>query len=95
MVARPVGRTAALLWTLPPAARELPLLVQQQPAGSKPIVSVQAGSRSATIPGLRPRVAYCFKVGAVLRLNQGEAPDVSWSEPACIRPAKTKTKTKS
>ncbi|URM94417.1 protein kinase [Actinomadura madurae] len=94
VVARPVGRTAALLWTLPPAARELPLLVQQQPAGSKPIVSVQAGSRSATIPGLRPRVAYCFKVGAVLRLNQGQAPDVSWSEPACIRPAKTKTKTK-
>jgi serine/threonine protein kinase len=90
VVARPVGRTAALIWTLPPAARELPLLVQQQPAGTKPIVSVRAGSLSATVPGLRPKVAYCFKVGAVLRLNQGRAPDVSWSEPACIRKPKNR-----
>ncbi|WUI02338.1 protein kinase [Spirillospora sp. NBC_00431] len=90
LVARPVGRTAALLWTLPPAARELPLLIQQQPAGSTPIVTVKAGSSSATVPGLRPKTAYCFKVGAVLRLNDGGAPDVSWSAPACVNKAKTK-----
>ncbi|TMQ90303.1 serine/threonine protein kinase [Actinomadura soli] len=88
LVARPVGRTAALLWTLPPAARELPLLIQQQPAGTSPIVAVKAGSRSATVPGLRPKAAYCFKVGAVLRLNDGRAPDVSWSAPACVNRAK-------
>jgi serine/threonine-protein kinase PknK len=88
VVARPVGRTAALLWTLPPAARELPLLIQQQPAGTRPIVTVAAGSRSATIPGLKQKTAYCFKVGAVLRLNQGQAPDVAWSAPACIRKPK-------
>ncbi|WP_433472922.1 protein kinase domain-containing protein [Spirillospora sp. CA-142024] len=84
VVAKPVRGTAALIWTLPPAARELPLLIQQQPAGSKPIVTVAAGSRSATFPGVRPNVVHCFKVGAVLRLNQGQAPDVSWSQPACI-----------
>ncbi|TDB81450.1 serine/threonine protein kinase [Actinomadura sp. KC216] len=88
LVARPVGRTAALLWTLPPAARDLPLLIQQQPAGTSPIVTVKAGSRSATVPGLRPRTAYCFKVGAVLRLNDGREPDVAWSSPACVGKAK-------
>ncbi|NDU77225.1 hypothetical protein GWI34_32070 [Actinomadura sp. DSM 109109] len=84
VVARQVGRTAALLWTLPPGARGLPLLVQQQPAGTQPIVTVKAGSQSATMPGLRPNTAYCFKVGTVLRLNQGQAPDVAWSAPACV-----------
>ncbi|WP_165969156.1 serine/threonine-protein kinase [Actinomadura sp. KC06] len=88
LIARPVGRTAALIWTLPPAARELPLLVQQQPAGTSPIVAVKAGARSATVPGLRPKTAYCFKVGAVLRLNDGKAPDVAWSAPACVNKAK-------
>ncbi|MES9605158.1 protein kinase [Actinomadura sp. NPDC000929] len=92
VVARQVGRTAALLWTLPPAARGLPLLVQQQPAGTQPIVSVKAGSQSATMPGLRPNTAHCFKVGAVLRLNQGQAPDVAWSAPACVGKAKKRPK---
>ncbi|MER7546622.1 protein kinase [Spirillospora sp. NPDC127506] len=87
---RQAGRTAALAWTLPPAARELPLLVQRRPAGNEPIVTVPAGSRSATVPGLRPKTAYCFKVGAVLRLNQGAAPDVAWSAPACLRTGKAK-----
>ncbi|MGI5421432.1 protein kinase domain-containing protein [Actinomadura luteofluorescens] len=91
VVARQVGRTAALLWTLPPAARGLPLLVQQQPAGTQPIVSVKAGSQSATMPGLRPNTTHCFKVGAVLRLNQGQAPDVAWSAPACVGKAKKRT----
>ncbi|SNS44167.1 serine/threonine-protein kinase [Actinomadura mexicana] len=92
VVARQVGRTAALLWALPPAARGLPLLVQQQPAGTQPIVSVKAGSQSATMPGLRPNTAHCFKVGAVLRLNQGRAPDVAWSAPACVGKAKKRTR---
>ncbi|WP_329088512.1 serine/threonine protein kinase [Actinomadura citrea] len=91
VVARQVGRTAALLWTLPPAARGLPLLVQQQPAGTRPITSVKAGSQSATMPGLRPNTTHCFKVGAVLRLNQGQAPDVAWSAPACVGKAKKRT----
>ncbi|MGI5208609.1 protein kinase domain-containing protein [Spirillospora sp. CA-108201] len=91
VVARQVGRSAALLWTLPPAARGLPLLVQQQPAGTKAIVTVRAGSQSATMPGLRPNTAHCFKVGAVLRLNQGQAPDVAWSAPACVGKAKKRT----
>ncbi|MFC4051796.1 protein kinase [Actinomadura syzygii] len=90
VVARPVGRAAALIWTLPPAAHDLPLLIQQQPAGTTPIVTVKAGSRSATMPGLRPNTVYCFKVGAVLRLNQGRAPDVAWSAPACVPKGKQK-----
>ncbi|RFS82700.1 serine/threonine protein kinase [Actinomadura spongiicola] len=84
LVARPVGRTAALRWALPSAARGLPLLVQRQPAGSTPIVPVKRDSRSATVSGLRPKAVYCFRVGAVLRLNEGQAPDVSWSAPACV-----------
>ncbi|NVI86494.1 serine/threonine-protein kinase [Actinomadura sp. BRA 177] len=75
LAVRRVGRTGTLAWTLPPGARQLPLLVQQQPAGSKPITTVPAGSRTATVPGLRPKVRYCFKVGAVLRPHQGHAPD--------------------
>ncbi|MEU5987723.1 protein kinase [Spirillospora sp. NPDC047418] len=82
--ARHAGRTVALAWTLPAAARGLPLIVQRQPAGSQPITPVPAGSRSATVPGLRPGTAYCFRVGAVLRLHQGGAPDVSWSERTCV-----------
>ncbi len=82
LAVRRVGRTGTLAWTLPPGARQLPLLVQQQPAGSKPITTVPA-PRTATVPGLRPKVRYCFKVGAVLRLNEGQAPDVAWSKPAC------------
>ncbi|WP_141584193.1 serine/threonine-protein kinase [Actinomadura sp. WMMA1423] len=84
VVARQGGGTAALKWALPPAAHGLPLLVQQQPAGTRPIVTVPAGSRSATMPGLRPNTAYCFKVGAVVNLNAGGAPDVAWSAPACV-----------
>ncbi|GAA1796893.1 serine/threonine-protein kinase [Actinomadura chokoriensis] len=84
LTARHAGRAVALAWTLPPAARELPLLVQRQPAGSQPVTTVPAGSRSATVPGLRPKTAYCFRVGAVLRLNQGRAPDVAWSERTCV-----------
>ncbi|XRQ13681.1 protein kinase domain-containing protein [Actinomadura welshii] len=88
LTAKPVaGRTAVLGWALPPAAKELPLLVQRKPAGSNPLVTVQAGSSTATMPGLRPGTRYCFKVGAVLRLNPGQAPDVSWSAPACINNA--------
>ncbi|CNG72082.1 putative ATPase [Mycobacterium tuberculosis] len=84
LTARQAGRTVALAWKLPPAARELPLLVQRQPAGSQPIVTVPAGSRSASLPGLRPKTASCFRVGAVLRLNQGGAPDVAWSQRTCV-----------
>ncbi|MEU8797645.1 serine/threonine-protein kinase [Spirillospora sp. NPDC048819] len=90
LVAKPVGRTAALAWALPPAAKDLPLLIQQHPAGAEPLITVQAGSRAATVPGLRPNTRYCFKVGAVLRLNQGQAPDVSWSAPTCIPKNKNK-----
>lgn len=84
LVAKPAGGGAVLAWTLPPAAKELPLLVQRQPADGDPLVTAQAGSRTATVPGLRPGTRYCFKVGAVLRLNPGQAPDVSWSAPACL-----------
>ncbi|MGP4023262.1 protein kinase domain-containing protein [Actinomadura sp. 3N407] len=91
LVARPVGRTAALAWVLPPAAKGLPLLIQQHPAGSEPLITVPAGSRAATVPGLRPNTRYCFKVGAVLRLNQGRAPDVSWSAPACTPKGKKRS----
>ncbi|QKW37392.1 protein kinase [Actinomadura sp. NAK00032] len=88
LTVRQTGRTAVLRWTLPAGARALPLLVQRQPAGSKAVTTAPAGSRSATVPGLRPKATACFKVGAVVRLTQGRAPDVAWSAPACLRPAK-------
>ncbi|MFB4309111.1 protein kinase [Actinomadura sp. GTD37] len=94
LTARQVGHAAVLAWALPSAAQGLPLLVQRQPAGAQPVTTVAAGSRSATVPGLRAKTAYCFKVGAVLRLNNGGAPEVSWSAPACVRPAKAKAKPK-
>ncbi|MFG2089825.1 MULTISPECIES: protein kinase [unclassified Spirillospora] len=90
LAAKPVGRTAALAWVLPPAAADLPLLIQRHPAGAEPLITVRAGSRAATVPGLRPGTRYCFKVGAVLRLNPGQAPDVSWSAPTCIPKNKKK-----
>ncbi|SNS77269.1 Serine/threonine protein kinase [Actinomadura meyerae] len=89
LTVRQAGRTAVLRWTLPAGARGLPLLVQRQPAGSQAVTTAPAGSRSATVRGLRPKAAACFKVGAVVRLTQGRAPDVAWSAPACLRPAKT------
>ncbi|TDC45847.1 serine/threonine protein kinase [Actinomadura sp. KC345] len=84
LAAKASGGRAVLTWTLPPDAKELPLLIQQKPVGSEPLVTAQAGSRSATMAGIAPGTRYCFKVGAVLRLNQGQAPDVSWSAPACV-----------
>ncbi|MFF4237448.1 protein kinase [Actinomadura geliboluensis] len=88
LTVRQTGRTAVLRWALPADARGLPLLVQRQPAGSNAVTTAPAGSRSATVPGLRPKATVCFKVGAVVRLTQGRAPDVAWSAPACLRPAK-------
>ncbi|TDC78812.1 serine/threonine-protein kinase [Actinomadura sp. 7K507] len=75
---------AVLAWTLPPDAKELTLLIQQKPVGAEPLVTAPPGSRSATMTGIAPGTRYCFKVGTVLRLNEGRAPDVSWSAPACI-----------
>ncbi|MWA01835.1 hypothetical protein F8568_015940 [Actinomadura sp. LD22] len=89
LAARAVGRTAVLTWTLPEGARGLPLLVRQQPAGSAPVQSAAANSRSFTVPGPKPKVRYCFKVGAVVRLRQGKAPDVAWSPPACVHKPRT------
>ncbi|WP_329521427.1 serine/threonine-protein kinase [Spirillospora sp. NBC_01491] len=88
VTARPVGTQAALIWTLPQPARALPLIVQQLPRGRTEFVTVQPGSRSATVPGLNPKVRYCFQVGAVLRLNPGKPADIAWSSRACTRPAK-------
>ncbi|MGI5327882.1 protein kinase domain-containing protein [Actinomadura nitritigenes] len=84
LVARPVGRTAVLSWTLPQGARGLPLLVQKQPAGTAAVQPARADSRSFTVSGLRPKAVSCFRVGAVLRLPKGKAADVAWSAPACV-----------
>ncbi|MEU9022840.1 protein kinase [Actinomadura sp. NPDC048394] len=89
LTARAVGRTAVLAWTLPEAARDLPLLVRQQPAGTAAVQSATANSRSFTVPGLKPKVRYCFKVGAVVRLRQGKAPDVAWSPAVCVHKPRT------
>jgi serine/threonine-protein kinase PknK len=80
---------AALTWTLPSGARTLPIIVQALPEGSVPTVSAGLGARSATVGGLRPGTGYCFRVGALLQLNQGEPATMSWSEPpVCIRGAR-------
>ncbi|MDL4819493.1 serine/threonine-protein kinase [Actinomadura opuntiae] len=89
LAARPAGGTAVLTWTLPEAARGLPLLVRRQPAGTAAVQPAPANTRSFTVPGLRAKVRYCFKVGAVVRLRQGKAPDVAWSQPACVRGPRT------
>ncbi|GAA2154720.1 serine/threonine-protein kinase [Actinomadura napierensis] len=87
--ARPGRRTAVLTWTLPEAARGLPLLVRRQPAGTAAVLSAPANARSFTVPGLRAKTRYCFKVGAVVRLRQGKAPDVAWSQPVCVHSPRT------
>ncbi|MFB4314484.1 serine/threonine-protein kinase [Actinomadura sp. 21ATH] len=84
-----VGPRAVLVWQVPPAARELPMIVQVLPAGSAPAVSAGKGARSATVTALDPRKGYCFRVGALLRLNQDKPATMSWSKPAaCVRGAR-------
>ncbi|MEW2358344.1 fibronectin type III domain-containing protein, partial [Spirillospora sp. NPDC029432] len=84
-----VGARAVLVWQVPPAARELPMIVQVLPAGSAPAVSAGKGARSATVTGLDARKGYCFRVGALLRLNQNKPATMSWSKPAaCVRGAR-------
>ncbi|RSN40976.1 MULTISPECIES: serine/threonine-protein kinase [Actinomadura] len=94
--ARPQGLRAAaaangavLAWKLPPAARELPLLIQRDPAGSEPIKSVAPGSTKTAVSPLVPNEDNCFRIGAVLRVNQGASPDVAWSKVACVQQARS------
>ncbi|GAA2416917.1 hypothetical protein GCM10010191_29200 [Actinomadura vinacea] len=91
VTARGIGGRAVLTWTVPPAARQLPIIVQTLPAGSTATVSAGKGARSATVTGLDPKTGYCFRVGALLRLNQGAPATMSWSKPpACIRDARVR-----
>jgi hypothetical protein len=84
-----IDNRAVLVWTVPPAARQLPIIVQALPAGTAPTVSAGKGAQSATVTGLAPKQGYCFRVGALLRLNQGKPATMSWSKPAsCIRGAR-------
>ncbi|MFC5746503.1 serine/threonine-protein kinase [Actinomadura rugatobispora] len=84
-----LGSRAVLTWTVPPAARQLPIIVQTIPAGSTTTVSAGKGARTATVTGLDPRTGYCFRVGALLRLNQGKPATMSWSKPpVCLRDAR-------
>ncbi|GAA1558010.1 hypothetical protein GCM10009678_46230 [Actinomadura kijaniata] len=62
--------------------------MQQAPYGKVAFVNAGVGGKSATVSGLDPRKGYCFRVGAVLRINPGREPNVSWSAPRCIRGAK-------
>ncbi|WP_176611298.1 serine/threonine-protein kinase [Actinomadura sp. WMMB 499] len=84
LATKATGNGALLAWKLPPAAQKLPLLVQRDPAGSEPIKSVEPGSTRTTVSPLLPDTN-CFRVGAVIRVNQGASPDVSWSKVACVR----------
>jgi hypothetical protein len=87
--AKGLDSRAVLTWTVPPAARQLPIIVQTLPAGSTTTVSAGKGARSATVTGLDPRTGYGFRVGALLRLNQGKPATMSWSKPpVCIRNAR-------
>ncbi|MFV2173680.1 hypothetical protein ACFHW2_36590 [Actinomadura sp. LOL_016] len=82
--AKATGDGALLAWKLPPAARELPLLIQRDPAGSEPIKTVEPGSTRTAVSPLLPDTN-CFRIGAVLRVNAGASPDVAWSKVACVR----------
>ncbi|MBE1537434.1 serine/threonine-protein kinase [Actinomadura algeriensis] len=83
--ARAAGNGVVLAWKLPPAAREMPLLLQREPPGSEPIKSMTAGSTRTAVSPLAPNGDNCFRIGAVLRVNQGTAPDVAWSQVACVK----------
>ncbi|MEV5829514.1 protein kinase [Spirillospora sp. NPDC052242] len=86
--AKAAANGAVLAWTLPPAARELPLLIQRDPAGSEPIKTVAPGSTQTAVSPLIPNEDNCFRIGAVLRVNQGASPDVAWSKVACVAQAR-------
>ncbi|WP_433336935.1 protein kinase domain-containing protein [Spirillospora sp. CA-294931] len=92
--ARRVGTRAALTWGLPESARRLTILVQPLPAGSAQTIPAGQGAKSAAVPQLDPKRPYCFRVGALLRLNQDAAADVSWSQRVCVRAAAGKGKKK-
>ncbi|OLT25821.1 hypothetical protein BJF79_43950 [Actinomadura sp. CNU-125] len=63
----------------------MPLLLQREPPGSQPIKSVAPGSTKTAVSPLAPNGDNCFRIGAVLRVNQGAAPDVAWSQVACVK----------
>ncbi|MFC0040173.1 serine/threonine-protein kinase [Actinomadura rayongensis] len=89
VVVRPYGTTAALSWKLPAASRQLAILVLKKPADGQAVVSAGNGAQAVTVTGLNARRGYCFRVGTLLRVNQGKAADVSWSAPVCVRGART------
>ncbi|POM23295.1 Serine/threonine-protein kinase PknK [Actinomadura rubteroloni] len=89
VVVRPYGTTAALSWKLPAASRQLAILVLKKPADGQAVVSAGNGAQAVTVTGLNAKRGYCFRVGALLRVNQGKAADVSWSSPVCVRGART------
>ncbi|MQY09571.1 serine/threonine-protein kinase [Actinomadura macrotermitis] len=90
VTARAVGTVAELRWRLPPAARQLAILVQKKPADGTPVVTAGNGVQTVTVTGLRAGHGYCFRVGALLRVNQGRAADVAWSAPACVNRARAR-----
>jgi len=88
LTARPIQGGAGLAWKLPAGAKELTIIVQRAPWGQSQIVSAGIGGVTATVAHLNPRLGYCFRVGAVLRINSNGPADVSWSAPFGIRGAR-------
>ncbi|MBO2453740.1 protein kinase [Actinomadura barringtoniae] len=88
LTARAIQGGAGLAWKLPPGAKELTIIVQRAPWGQSQIVSAGIGGVTATVAHLNPRLGYCFRVGAVLRINSNGPADVSWSVPFGLRGAR-------
>jgi serine/threonine protein kinase len=83
------GQLASLRWKLAPG-NNYPIMVQQaDETGSQPPQALPQHTLSTTISGLDPSRGYCFTVGAIVALGQGDghATTIAWSKPACIRGA--------
>lgn len=83
------GQLVSLRWKLT-KNNDYPIWVQQaDEAGSEPPQALPPRTLSTTISGLDPAKGYCFVVGAMVAMGQGDKQPatVAWSKPACIRGA--------
>jgi serine/threonine-protein kinase PknK len=83
------GPLVALRWQLAKGNND-PIVVQQADEnGQQPPQALPPHTLTTTITGLDPAKGYCFTVGAIVALGQGDKQPttVSWAKPVCVRGA--------
>lgn len=84
------GAAVSLHWSLPTAAADANVVVQQQPAppGQSQLTILNPGRTSHPVTGLDPATGYCFRVGVLVSIGSAGRPaSVAWSSPVGVRGA--------